>query len=135
MKAARNFFASRKPAAVQTRPTTTESARYAAALFHSPTLRSCTDSREKVEKVVNEPRKPVKMKRRTSSPMWDRSVSPQRRPIRKQPSRFTTRVPNGNTGPARRCTTTKSPCRQMAPILPPIMIASTFIGLWEPVGE
>ena len=54
------------------------------------------DSFENEEKVVNPPRIPVAINKRTSFEKSHRSAYPTRIPIRRQPMIFTTKVPQGN---------------------------------------
>ena len=86
-------FARVKPAKVSANPSTTLMPMFAIPFPGEPLSSMRMDSREKDEKVVKPPRKPVMItnwKFRESSP---RSIMPTRNPIRKQPKRFTSMVP------------------------------------------
>jgi len=70
------------------------------ALSVSPLLNKFTVSSEKVEKVVNEPKKPINKNARNSGPAENRSISQiASTPMINEPMKLTNKVPYGNERP------------------------------------
>lgn len=80
--------------------TKTESNIFTPAFIISPLLIKLTVSNEKVEKVVNAPKKPIIKKARNSGPTIIRSMRKTAKiPMAKEPATLTTNVPYGNERP------------------------------------
>jgi hypothetical protein len=90
------IFVNACPPKVATNPKNTLSPAYREKYKKLPSLRSAIFSFEKVEKVVKPPQNPTVRKNRSSVLLrLPRSERPKSKPIRKQPRRFTIKVPKG----------------------------------------
>jgi hypothetical protein len=81
----------KKPIKTNTMPKTLLTSILDTATFTSPSLNRLKLSSAKVENVVNPPRKPIKMKLLTFGEKFSISEKPHRKPIVRQPDRFTAR--------------------------------------------
>jgi hypothetical protein len=94
--------AANSPATVRAKPTSTLRSAFIKALSIVPPRIIRIDSKEKEEKVVNPPRNPVTRNIRRERDTMDLSASPATKPIKRQPNRFTAKVPQGKESPKRR---------------------------------
>jgi hypothetical protein len=87
--------------------------------FNGLSWKKRADSSENEEKVVNPPRNPVTRNMRRVFESRARSTQPTIKPIRRQPKRFTNKVPHGKLSPNRRPATKELKYRHTEPSPPP----------------
>lgn len=116
-----------RPAPQATRPKTTLDAMEASAFTTDPLPSIWNVSSEKVEKVVNPPRKPVTSRSQRERGIDKRSRKPAARPMKKQPRTLTIKVPQAKPFPKYLVDSAETAKRHKVPSPPPSTTSMAFM--------